>query len=374
MLTKKSTISIVKGILTKKSPIYVQLAVTKRCNLRCKMCGIVDSWKNEKDMSLDEIEKISDILDKLGTGVVLITGGEPFLREDLPDIIKIFSRKHMDVRLQTNGIFPIEEKIRRLVRAGLREVSISLDSLEPKKQDFICNHHGAWKKIMNSIYLFSNILPKNSSMPVINTVLSKLNLDEITNIATFSDNIGFYNSIIPVHIKSNKENKFQFRGISPEFEFLPEDFSLIDKSYLQLINMKSKGIKIYNSLRFLKECPDFLKFGKIYWKCHSPSLYFSISPSGFFSPCIELKTNISMLEDNFIRRYRSESFKKTINSQVKHCSGCMYGCWPEITYLCEDYPTLIERIIEGIKIIYSKRKPISYEEILYIAKTLREKE
>ncbi|GAI41354.1 unnamed protein product [marine sediment metagenome] len=78
-----------------------------------------------------------------------------------------------------------------------------------------------------------------------------------------------------------------------------------------------------------------------------------------------------MLEGDFIIKYKSESFKKTVAKQVKNCSGCMYGCWPEITYLCENFPTLIERIIEGLRIIFSKRKLIGYEEILDIAKKLR---
>lgn len=54
-------------------------------------------------MSIDDIRKIVKNLVKIGAGVVLLTGGEPFLREYLPEIVKIFTESGLNVRLQTAG-------------------------------------------------------------------------------------------------------------------------------------------------------------------------------------------------------------------------------------------------------------------------------
>ena len=371
MLNRKTAISIIKGILTKKTPIYVQFAVTKRCNLGCEMCGIVKTWRKERELDLDEIERVAELLDELGTGVVILTGGEPFLREDLPEITKIFHRRGLNTRLQTNGTLCTEENVRAVIKSGLDDVSISLDSLDPETQDSITNVKGSWERTVRSISLFSLLMPKKNSMPVINCVLSRKNIGEIEHMVKFADRIGFYLSIIPVHLLKNKNEKFAFRGRDNSLGFSERDFDLIDKTYAKLIEMKKNGFSIYNSLRFLKESPDFIKYGVCRWKCYSPYLYFSISPSGLFSPCIDLRTNISVLDDNFISLYRSERFRERILTQVSRCPGCMYGCFPEITFLSEDLRVLSERVKEGARILGRKRRGFDYDSVIKIIDSIR---
>ncbi|MCK4336104.1 MAG: radical SAM protein [Candidatus Aenigmarchaeota archaeon] len=366
MLTRKTTFSILKGIVTKKTPIYVQFAVTKRCSLKCKMCGIVKSWKGEKDLNLDDIERVANLLDELNVGVVILTGGEPFLRDDLPEIVKIFHKRGLNTRLQTSGFSCTEENVREVVKSGLDDVSISLNSINPKIHDSITNVKGSWEKTMNSISLFSRIMPKRNSMPVINCVLSRKNIREMERMVLLADKIGFYLSIIPVHLSKDEGEKFAFRGYEDSLGFSERDFDLIDRTYSKLIEMKKKGFAVYNSMKFLKESPNFIKYSVCRWKCYSPYLYFSISPGGLFSPCIDLRTNISVLGDNFLLYYRSKEFGKRILRDVKRCEGCMYGCWPEITYLCEDIRVLMERIREGIKIIGRRRRGFDYNSIIKI--------
>ncbi|NIO20615.1 MAG: radical SAM protein [Candidatus Aenigmarchaeota archaeon] len=366
MLTRKTASSILKGMLTKKTPIYVQFAVTKKCNLKCEMCGIVKSWKNERDLDLDDIKRIANVLSELNTGVVILTGGEPFLREDLPEIVKIFRKEGLNVRLQTNGMSCTEENVRDVVRSGLDDISISLESLNPKIQDGITNVKGSWERIIHSISLFSRIMPKRNSMPVINCVLSKNNIGEIERIAKFANRIGFYLSVIPVHLLKGKGENFAFRGQESSLGFSEKDSETIDRTYSKLMEMKKEGMTIYNSMKFLRESPKFIKHGVCKWKCYSPYLYFSISPSGLFSPCIDLQTNISVLNDDFLSLYRSKGFEKIISTKVDQCTGCMYGCFSEITYLCEDVRVLIERLREGIKILGRKRRSFDYDSVIKI--------
>jgi cyclic pyranopterin phosphate synthase len=80
--------------------------------------------------------------------IVLLTGGEPFARKDLSEIIYAFESRGIHVRMQTNG-FASEEQIAKAVEAGGRDISISLDSLNPERQD---NINGDFHKLHNELY------------------------------------------------------------------------------------------------------------------------------------------------------------------------------------------------------------------------------
>lgn len=369
MLTSKSSSAIIRGILTQKAPIYVQFAVNKNCNLKCKMCGAVEARKNERNLSLEEIKQLSNIINKIGVGVIVLTGGEPFLRNDLPDIVKTFAEKGIEVRLQTNGILATEEKIKEVIKAGLRDVTISLDTLDPKKQAFICNSKNIWYKVIESLALFSKYLPQKGSMSIINTVVSKLNIQEIPKVVKFATKIGFYSSLIPVHLSTTPG--FIVRKEAQSFAFTQDDHKDIDTIYSILIKMKKSGYNIHNTYKFLKGSAEFLKYKKIYWVCDSPYLYFSISPQGYFLPCVDLPGNKSMLDSDFIKFYKSKEFQQKIRQQVKSCPGCMYACYPEISYLCKNPLILLERTWQGFKISRKKRDIYSYKEMLKIGEETR---
>ncbi len=373
MFTTRTKKALLKGILTKRSPIYVQYAVTKNCNFSCGMCGSSSSRKEEKELALDEIKLLADVLDKLKVGVVLLTGGEPFLRPDISEIIGIFYKKGFTIRLQTNGILAGEDKIKSAYQAGMKEVTISLQSLEPEKQDAIVGQKNSWHKIIESIARFSQILPSHGTLLGINTVVCRQNLREIPDIIKFVTRIGFYSSLIPVHLAPVSRDEFIIRKQSADFAFKENDFYEIDRIYRQVIAMKKKGYNVYNSYKFLRNSPDFLKGKRINWHCDSPHLYFAISPSGNFLPCVDIKSSTSMLQEGFVNLYNSREFKSALEEKVKKCQGCFYPCWSEITYLCRNPLVLAERIILGIKTSFVKRKPVTLEECLKIIEDIKNK-
>lgn len=369
----KEKLRLIKGAIRKNKPLYVQFAVSKRCDLKCRMCQAVESRKDERELSLPEIERLADILSELDIGVLVLTGGEPLLRKDLPEIVEAFTKRKISVRLQTNATLATDRRVEALVDAGLREVTISLDTLDPAKQDNINNSEGSWQRIIRGMSIFSKHLPLKGNMSGINIVVSKLNIKEVPKVIRFTTAIGFYASLIPVHVSNGNGSTKDFivRADSPDFAFDTKDHDLIDETYARVRQMKRDGFLVYNSNRFLRESPEFLKRKKIYWKCDSPVLYFSISPEGRFLPCVDIKTNKSMLADSFMEKYRSAEFIDEIKGIVKKCPGCMYACWPEITYLCRDPFVFTERMIQGMKVGRFQREPMSQEEMLKAAEEIR---
>ena len=368
----RTKLSFIKGLITKRSPIYVQLAVSKNCNLRCLMCKAVESRKDESELSLEQIGKLAKVLKSMGVGIIVLTGGEPLMRKDLPDVVRQFSSLGLEVRLQTNGLLATEEKIKALLEAGVREVTLSLDTLDAKKQDAINNQDGSWDKTIRALALFSRLLPKIGNMTGVNTVVSRLNISEIPGIIKFVSALGFYSSLIPVHLTQSESADFIVRAEGDEFRFHKEDHALIDTVYASVVRMKKQGYNVHNSTRFLKLSPVFLKYGRVNWACDSPNLYFSISPQGYFLPCVDLKGQKSMLDDDFLEVFASAEFKKSVRRQVTTCPGCFYACYPEVSFFCRNPLTTLERIIQGYRISQTARIPLSYEDSLELARKIKE--
>ena len=173
MFSTNSLISLAKGSLTQNSPVYVQYYITARCNLTCEQCNIIYANADVEEISLDKIKKIADNFLKMKVAMVLLTGGEPFARKDLPEIIKEFEMRGIHVRMQTNGLAS-EEQIAKVVEAGGKDISISLDSLNGLLQDKINGgYKKSWDKAIDSIVNFSKYLPKKNSFASLGCVMSK---------------------------------------------------------------------------------------------------------------------------------------------------------------------------------------------------------
>ena len=116
---------------------YLRISVTDRCNLRCVYCMPA---KGIKLLSHNDILSFDEILDVVKTGVKLgidkvrITGGEPLVRKNIVQLIKMISEVDgiKDFGMTTNGIF-LDTYAEPLARAGLHRVNISLDTLNPEK-------------------------------------------------------------------------------------------------------------------------------------------------------------------------------------------------------------------------------------------------
>ena len=132
MFSSLSKLTLAKAALFQNAPVYVQFYVTARCNLTCEQCNIIYANSDVRECTIDEIKRIADNFARMGVAIVLLTGGEPFARKDLPEIIHAFESRGVHVRMQTNG-FASEEQIARAVEAGGKDISISLDSLQPAR-------------------------------------------------------------------------------------------------------------------------------------------------------------------------------------------------------------------------------------------------
>ena len=381
MINTKTALTFLKGVVTKKSPMYVQFALAKGCNIKCLMCSVVENRSHEKELTLSDIDILAHNLDKMGVSMLILTGGEPFLRKDLSDVVRIFKKHHIESRLQTNGLLVTEENLQAVIDAGVSEVTISLDTLNIEKQDIINQKEGSYFDILRALALFSKMFPIKGNMTGVNAVVSKSNIHEIPALIDFVTQIGFYVSLIPAHLTDeetkhpDEDTSYLLRKGSEVMEITDAEHNAIDQAYEKIIQMKRDGYHVHNSNRFLRECPDFLKFKKVHWKCSSPDLYFSISPEGRFLPCVDLEIpmDIHMTHPDFLKNYKEGNFIGAIKEKVAACPGCMYACYPEIHYFCRDTSVFIERLFQGAKISRFTRKVMNFDEMVDLAEEIREK-
>ncbi|MEM6772517.1 MAG: radical SAM protein, partial [Bacteroidota bacterium] len=114
---------------------YLRLAVTDRCNLRCRYCmpaeGINFSPKDEL-LTFEEILRLSDVLAPLGVNKVRLTGGEPLSRRGLPELVHGLSKRFPQLAMTTNGIL-LPRHLNQLMADGLTNYNLSLDTLRPDR-------------------------------------------------------------------------------------------------------------------------------------------------------------------------------------------------------------------------------------------------
>ena len=115
----------------------LRLSVTDRCNLRCSYCMPEPDyvWLPKKEvLTFEELDRLTGIFCSLGVDKVRLTGGEPLLRSELTTLIRALAARPEidDLAMTTNGVLLAERAV-ELRAAGLRRLTISLDTLRPER-------------------------------------------------------------------------------------------------------------------------------------------------------------------------------------------------------------------------------------------------
>src|SRR3954470_22537694 len=115
----------------------LRISVTDRCNFRCVYCMPKEVFGRDyrfldrrELLSFEEIERVARLFVELGVEKIRLTGGEPLVRKDVEQLIeRLVAIEGLDIALTTNGAL-LPQKARALADAGLKRVTVSLDSLD----------------------------------------------------------------------------------------------------------------------------------------------------------------------------------------------------------------------------------------------------
>lgn len=156
---------------------YLRISLIEKCNLRCTYCmpadGITLTPKREL-MTADEVFAIAQTFVENGVDKIRLTGGEPLLRKDFPEIIKKLATLNIKLSLTTNGIL-IDRHLEVLKQNNVRDVNLSLDTLIASKFSSITLRN-QFEKVVDNLHLLLN----NDFNVKVNVVLIKgFNEDEV---------------------------------------------------------------------------------------------------------------------------------------------------------------------------------------------------
>ena len=117
--------------------VNLRISVTDRCNFRCTYCMPADNVEfmdRSNLLSFEEIQRVAQIVSRMGINRLRLTGGEPLMRKNLPVLIKMLNEVEGidDIAMTTNAYF-LKNQAQGLKDAGLKRLNVSLDALDPEK-------------------------------------------------------------------------------------------------------------------------------------------------------------------------------------------------------------------------------------------------
>lgn len=360
--------------LTKDYPAYVQFYVTARCNLTCEQCNIIYANADQEECTTDQAGKIAENLAAIGTSVVLLTGGEPFVRKDIVMIAKAMMDNGIHPRLQTNGLAS-RKQLEEMVKIGAHDISISLDSVVPSLQDEINGgFDSSWERAINTVSLVNDIFPQNS-FSVFGCVLAPKNIEQITSVIKFATAIGWWISLVPAH-QTDKTSPRSFSTFDTNLCFRPEQYVRVKEVLEEVKTLRNQGYNVYDSDEYLDDIYRFITRQPILWRrrngglCDSPNLYFAIQPNGDMAVCCDyrLPRSYPVYDAQFPEIYRSELLRGQAEVLTSQCDGCMYGSFPEISISARFFIPMLRRarlfLLDGMD---RQLKRLSKTEIIEIA-------
>lgn len=290
-------------------PKAARLIVTINCNFRCQMCTF---WhEKHQDPSLKTVKYWIKELADFGIEEVDIGGGEPFLRKDLPEIVKEIKSYGMKCALTTNGWF-----VPTLPFPDLDYCEISIDGARPETHDKIRGIKGSWQRAVKAFKIAKNHCPTH-----LNFTLQTDNYLELADFCHFAKKLGATVGIIPVSLKLAAQPRISERFSEYNIPILKQ----------QIIKALKTNI-VFTNQNFLKLFLAKLEKGPIPQRCLAPYRCILIFTNGDIYPCGNFDQPVGNLSPGKKLKEIYNGYQK-IRKEVwsgshPFCAQCVY---PDIT-------------------------------------------
>ena len=314
-LSSRKLLGLMKRSLTPNNPYHAQWLLTRRCNYRCKGCTVWREPQNQKELSTEEIKEGFGILEKLGVVEIVLSGGNPLIRDDIAELIDYSSQRFVTT-IYDNGSMAVK-KIDAVRKADF--VAISLDTLNEEKNDYIKGVPGAWKKSIETI----EILQNEGINVGVSPTISQLNLHEIIDFTKYFT----YNGI-PVwyclywYDYPSENHLFQIGKRQDEFEIT--DVETMAKICDALIEMKKERKGIFITNKTLEALKQFFLNGQRTWECKALQSFLMVDHLGNVAGCHLREPVASIFELPEV--WHSPKFQN-LRAEFSQCNQCAYLCY-----------------------------------------------
>jgi AdoMet-dependent heme synthase len=161
--------------------------VTRRCNLNCIHCrASADMAAQPDEFSREECLRLLEDIASFSRPVIILTGGEPLLRDDIFDLARYGTGLGLRIVMAVNGTLLTPEGVEKLKEAGVQRISVSIDGATPESHDGFRRVEGAFGGALQGLsYAQAAGLPFQ-----INTTITKQNLEELSAIHALTKKVG----------------------------------------------------------------------------------------------------------------------------------------------------------------------------------------
>lgn len=337
----------------------VILAVTYKCNYKCLICNIWRLYLHEPSKAKLELklDEIKEVFKKSKPVWISLTGGEPFLRNDIIEIVQAVYEESENLKIinvSTNGSLPdrIEKVVAEVIeeiKVPLMYVTVSLDG-DRNRHDLIRGVKGAWEKALETFFRLHQLSTYYQNLLVgFEYTISPFNAGSLSSLYAELRKLGLFDVdlvVTVVHV-GNYYHNYQMK-IMNGFEYRSmalKDVELSIKYSLNALNLHSLIKLIYLKLlrKYLLESKRPVPF------CTAASGTCFVDPYGNTYPCI--------IKDDVVVSLRKMDYdlKKIMSSNSFTCfkriakKGLCLDCWTP----CEAYPSIIVNpILSFIKSIF----------------------
>ena len=319
------------------APLRMDLALTFRCQNNCIHCYAGGPHETD-ELSTDQWKRVIDKLHSIGVFILTFTGGEPTLREDLPELLLYAQNRGAVTGLITNGR-RLKDKsyAEQLEKAGLDFVQVTLESHKPQIHDKMTAAKGSWKETLAGI---KNALQTKVYVTT-NTTLSKYNASEFLQTMDFIKELG---------VGAFGCNSLIYSGKAGE---ISKEFALPLETLNELMpKIRDKANQL--GLRFLWYTPtqycrfDPVKLGLGVKSCTAANVNMCVGPNGDVYPCQSYFESLgNLLKDDWPKIWNNPLSVKLRNREYvepkcKDCPQlqiCGGGCPLELqdkSYICSE--------------------------------------
>jgi MoaA/NifB/PqqE/SkfB family radical SAM enzyme len=326
------------------SPFKLSYAVTYRCNLKCKMCNIWNKEHVQNELTPDDIGRFFSKPHKIYW--LGITGGEPFLRSDLPEIVDAAlapSPSLSALHFATNGT--LTPKIEHLVRATKKKYkklkmvfTLSVDG-PPELHNRIRGAQDVWASMFKTFALLKKI---DGVKPQFGFTLSHENIDKFED--TFLAMRAMYPQLrfddVTVNIFQRSSFYYDNHGMAPlnadEVSFQIKKILKMDKDKLSLNNFLRR--------RYLQLYLKFLKTKKSPVKCQSLASTCFLDPYGNLYPCAVYNKKLLNIKDTTLSLKEAWRLKEAKKIHQECATNKCPSCWSP----CDAYSAIGGSIVQSM--------------------------
>lgn len=256
------------------APLRMDMTLTFRCQNNCIHC-YAGGPHETSELTTEEWKLVIDKLQETGVFILTFTGGEPTLRDDLPELLLYAEKRGMVTGLVTNGRkLSDKDYVKTLEKSGLDFVQVTLESHKPGIHDLMTSEKGSWKESVAGI--------KNAVATQIyvttNSTLSKHNAQNFLETVEFLKKLG---------VDAFGCNSLIYSGKAPE---ISEEFALPLESLRRLLpEIRDKASEM--GLKFLWYTPtQYCRFNPVELglgikSCTAANINMCVAPNGDVYPC-----------------------------------------------------------------------------------------